>query len=71
MCTDTGSHYNPGNKDHGGEDTAIRHAGDMGNIEAGQDNIATVDKKIKEDLNKLIGRFGDIIKQHSSAWQVQ
>ena len=60
MCTETGSHFNPDNKDHGGENTDVRHAGDMGNIKAADDKTAKVDKKIKEDLNSLIGRFGDI-----------
>ncbi|KII67957.1 Superoxide dismutase [Cu-Zn] [Thelohanellus kitauei] len=32
-CISAGSHYNPCRKTHGGIDTKIRHAGDLGNID--------------------------------------
>ncbi len=31
-CANTGAHFNPLNKDHGGLDSSIRHTGDMGNL---------------------------------------
>ncbi|XP_055705382.1 superoxide dismutase [Cu-Zn]-like [Phlebotomus papatasi] len=32
-CTSAGVHYNTHSKEHGGPDSAVRHAGDLGNIE--------------------------------------
>ncbi|KAL8201580.1 hypothetical protein R6Q57_010727 [Mikania cordata] len=36
-CNSTGPHFNPLNKDHGAPWDDARHAGDLGNIVAGQD----------------------------------
>ncbi|KNC47867.1 uncharacterized protein AMSG_04097 [Thecamonas trahens ATCC 50062] len=56
-CINTGGHYNPGGNDHGGPDDDNRHAGDLGNIEAGADGVAvfrTVDRVL--NVWDIIGR---------------
>ncbi len=59
-CVSAGSHFNPSGKQHGGPTDANRHAGDLGNIEAGDDGIATVnitDNQIPlSGENSIIGR---------------
>ena len=49
-CTNLCQHFNPNNVVHGGKDSKVRHAGDLGNIEADKDgkcNIIMYDKIIK------------------------
>lgn len=53
-CTSAGPHFNPTKQEHGAPDAAVRHVGDLGNIEAGSDGIAKIDLS-----DKLISLNGD------------
>ncbi|CAH1105581.1 unnamed protein product [Psylliodes chrysocephalus] len=59
-CISAGAHFNPLNKVHGAPDAAVRHAGDLGNVEAGDNGVAKIniqDKQISlEGENSIIGR---------------
>jgi Cu-Zn family superoxide dismutase len=59
-CTTTSGHFNPKNQAHGAPEDAIRHVGDLGNIEAnaqGEANININDKMISlSGANSIIGR---------------
>ncbi|XP_059488197.1 superoxide dismutase [Cu-Zn] [Neocloeon triangulifer] len=52
-CTSAGPHFNPLNKTHGGPLDDVRHVGDLGNLDAGDDGKATID--ISDNLISLSG----------------
>ncbi|KAG0587381.1 hypothetical protein KC19_2G160500 [Ceratodon purpureus] len=52
-CTSTGPHFNPSNVEHGDIEAEVRHAGDLGNVVAGDDGI--VKFKLKNNLLHLSG----------------
>ncbi|KAL3318162.1 Superoxide dismutase [Cu-Zn] [Cichlidogyrus casuarinus] len=59
-CTSAGPHFNPQNVTHGDRTAAIRHVGDLGNVEAdanGNVNCKFSDKLISlNGPNSIIGR---------------
>ncbi|XP_067013468.1 superoxide dismutase [Cu-Zn] [Anabrus simplex] len=52
-CMSAGAHFNPHGKEHGGPTDAVRHVGDLGNIEAGSNGVAKVD--ITDSIISLTG----------------
>ncbi|KAK9732741.1 hypothetical protein RND81_04G018900 [Saponaria officinalis] len=59
-CMSTGPHFNPDGKVHGAPEDDVRHAGDLGNITAGDDGTATftiTDSQIPlSGPNSIVGR---------------
>jgi len=54
-CTSAGAHFNPHKKEHGAPTDAIRHVGDLGNIEADASGVAKVNIE-----DKLLSLNGDL-----------
>lgn len=56
--TSAGGHYNPENVEHGGPNDAMRHVGDLGNIEASEDGTAHLE--MTDSMVKLNGEHSVI-----------
>jgi superoxide dismutase, Cu-Zn family len=55
--TSAGGHFAPDGHEHGGPESTQHHAGDLGNITAGDDGVANVDVSSKDlHLHYIIGR---------------
>eukprot|EP01089_Gocevia_fonbrunei_P016707 TRINITY_DN5245_c0_g1_i1.p1 TRINITY_DN5245_c0_g1~~TRINITY_DN5245_c0_g1_i1.p1 ORF type:complete len:170 (-),score=40.44 TRINITY_DN5245_c0_g1_i1:73-582(-) len=54
-CTSAGDHFNPDKLDHGGPSSKIRHAGDLGNVLAGDDG--NVNELRKDRFLSLRGKY--------------
>ncbi|XP_055934185.1 superoxide dismutase [Cu-Zn]-like [Argiope bruennichi] len=52
-CISAGAHFNPFSKEHGAPEDENRHIGDLGNVEAGDDEVAKVN--ITDKLISLSG----------------
>lgn len=57
-CVSAGAHYNPHNKEHGGPEDSVRHAGDLGNVEANDKGVAAVN--ISDKQISLSGQYSVI-----------
>jgi superoxide dismutase, Cu-Zn family len=54
-CTIAGGHWNPKNVSHGAPDAAVRHYGDLGNIQANANGVVELTV-----TDRLVTLFGDI-----------
>lgn len=58
-CTSAGAHFDPYGKTHGGPSDAVRHVGDLGNIQSddkGEAKFSFTDKVISlNGINNIIG----------------
>ncbi|CAB0000754.1 unnamed protein product [Nesidiocoris tenuis] len=54
-CISAGPHFNPHGKEHGAPEDSNRHAGDLGNITAGDNGVAKINIK-----DKAISLTGDL-----------
>ena len=72
--TSAGGHFNPENEPHGAPNDIQRHVGDLGNIEANEDGVATlemVDQKLTlVGKHSIIGR-GIIVHQEADDLESQ
>jgi superoxide dismutase, Cu-Zn family len=72
--TSAGGHFNPSGSPHGGPHDAVRHTGDMGNVTAGADGVATleyIDSRVAfEGPNSILGR-GVIVHANADDMKTQ
>ena len=56
----SGGHFNPADKSHSGPDSEERHVGDLGNISANENGVATLDRNDTllslDGPNSILGR---------------
>ncbi|KAM8899596.1 superoxide dismutase [Cu-Zn] [Spinachia spinachia] len=57
-CISAGPHFNPHSKTHAGPTDEVRHVGDLGNVTAGDDNVAKID--ITDKIITLTGQHSII-----------
>lgn len=57
-CTSAGAHFNPSKQEHAGPEDAARHAGDLGNVVAGEDGVAHIN--ITDSVISLTGPYSII-----------
>nr|XP_019710350.1 superoxide dismutase [Cu-Zn]-like [Elaeis guineensis] len=57
-CMSTGLHFNPIGKEQGAPEDENRHAGDLGNVTAGEDRTVNFSIIPLSGLNSIIGRAG-------------
>ena len=59
-CISTGAHFNPEGKTHGAPEDSNRHAGDLGNVVAGDDGVVEVELQDSQiplsGPNSVVGR---------------
>ncbi|KAG0228025.1 Cu,Zn-superoxide dismutase [Mortierella sp. GBAus27b] len=59
-CVSAGAHFNPHGKSHGNPENVDRHVGDLGNITANAEGLATLEYEDKHNLLKLNGPYSVI-----------
>lgn len=67
-ASSAGHHFNPTHQDHGGPNAQNRHAGDLGNLEAGADGV--VNFKLTDPVISLTGQdsiVGRAVIVHANA----
>ena len=66
--TSAGGHFNPMTQPHGAPTASMRHVGDLGNIEANADGVATLDLSDSQvALSGMHGVVGRAVIVHAKA----
>ncbi len=66
--TSAGGHFNPMTQPHGAPNAAARHVGDLGNVTAGADGVATIDMTDKQlAFSGAHGIVGRAVVVHAKA----